>query len=145
MLRTDGCSDSSAALDMDRAKEYGWARNEAGEAITNVPHRVVSHSPGGFEFGYGGSGPADLALNILQDFLLSIGHRGPTTSCYRGSCFTHAWLMHQQFKWDFVAKSGKDGGRVSVEEVASWVEQHQPELCTPDRVNMAADKWRPDR
>lgn len=29
---------------------------------------VVWHSPTGFEYGYGGSGPADLALSILADF-----------------------------------------------------------------------------
>jgi len=33
---------------------------------TNVPHLVVHHSPSGFEFGYAGSGPADLALNVCQ-------------------------------------------------------------------------------
>jgi len=30
---------------------------------------VVRHSPTGFEWGYGGSGPADLALSILADYL----------------------------------------------------------------------------
>jgi hypothetical protein len=29
---------------------------------------VMRHSPDGFEYGYGGSGPADLALSILVDF-----------------------------------------------------------------------------
>src|SRR5262245_32530261 len=35
--------------------------DKIGGVITNVPHLVVHHSPDGFEFGYGGSGPADLA------------------------------------------------------------------------------------
>ena len=30
-------------------------------------HRICRHSPDGFEWGYGGSGPADLALSILTD------------------------------------------------------------------------------
>lgn len=30
---------------------------------------IVCHSPTGFEWGYGGSGPADLSLSILADFL----------------------------------------------------------------------------
>lgn len=30
-------------------------------------HHRVRHSPTGFEWGYGGSGPADLALSILTD------------------------------------------------------------------------------
>ncbi|WP_435118826.1 DUF6166 domain-containing protein [Halolamina sp. C58] len=29
---------------------------------------IVSHSPSGFEWGYGGSGPAQLALAILLDY-----------------------------------------------------------------------------
>ena len=32
-----------------------------------VPH-VLWHSPNGFEYGYAGSGPADLALSILAHF-----------------------------------------------------------------------------
>lgn len=34
-----------------------------------VPH-VLWHSPNGFEYGYMGSGPADLALSILAHFYL---------------------------------------------------------------------------
>lgn len=35
---------------------------------TNVQRSEYRHSPTGFNFGYGGSGPADLALNILLMF-----------------------------------------------------------------------------
>src|SRR5690554_605825 len=35
---------------------------------TNVPHAWKHHSPSGMAWGYGGSGPADLALNILLLF-----------------------------------------------------------------------------
>ncbi len=48
---------------------------------TNVPHLGVHHSPSGFEFGYGGSGPADLALNVCQFYLNSIGYQGEKTNC----------------------------------------------------------------
>lgn len=50
---------------------------------------VVVHSPTGFCWGYGGSGPADLALSILADYL---GDVKLAERCY------------QAFKWDFVAK-----------------------------------------
>ena len=43
---------------------------------TNVPWTVVKNSPYGFNFGYGGSGPADFALNILQAVLMSMGYHG---------------------------------------------------------------------
>jgi hypothetical protein len=36
---------------------------------TNVPHRIKRHSPTGLAWGYGGSGPADFALNILSVFI----------------------------------------------------------------------------
>ena len=41
-------------------------RDSQGYATANVPHVIVRHSPTGFEWGYGGSGPAELALNILS-------------------------------------------------------------------------------
>lgn len=39
----------------------------AGEDREPLRQRIVYHSPTGFEWGYAGSGPADLALNILAD------------------------------------------------------------------------------
>ena len=39
---------------------------DAGHAVVEgVKHEWVLHSPTGFEWGYGGRGPAELALNIL--------------------------------------------------------------------------------
>lgn len=37
-----------------------------GQRTYPLPH-LVHHSPTGFEFGYGGSGPADLARSIVGD------------------------------------------------------------------------------
>jgi len=40
----------------------------AGRGSMPLPlHHVVRHSPDGFNFGYSGSGPSDLALSILWD------------------------------------------------------------------------------
>lgn len=36
------------------------------EVATNVPWNITYHSPTGFEWGYGGSGPADLSLNLAE-------------------------------------------------------------------------------
>jgi hypothetical protein len=38
-------------------------------SVRSLAHRVVKHSPTGFEWGYAGSGPHDLALNLLIDAL----------------------------------------------------------------------------
>jgi Family of unknown function (DUF6166) len=54
-------------------RTYRIVRTEEGVAATvngrPLPLRteIVNHSPTGFEFGYGGSGPAQLAVAILAD------------------------------------------------------------------------------
>lgn len=59
-------------------------RPEAGQAIMN-------HSPDGFNWGYGGSGPAQLALSIVLEITGTISG-------------------YQSFKWDVIArlKQGED-------------------------------------
>ena len=60
--------------------------------------QVVHHSPSGFEWGYGGSGPADLALSILA---LVIGDERETVGIFEGrTCGALAWQLHQLFKRD---------------------------------------------
>lgn len=44
-----------------------------------LPH-LLRHSPDGFEYGYGGSGPSDLARSIVGDLL---GEKDPKPSLYR--------------------------------------------------------------
>ncbi|HTW51640.1 MAG TPA: DUF6166 domain-containing protein, partial [Stellaceae bacterium] len=48
---------------------------------------LCNHSPTGFEWGYPGSGPAQLALAILADFL---------------GDDARAIALHQEFKWEHV-------------------------------------------
>lgn len=64
-----------------------------------LPHFVM-HSPSGFEFGYGGSGPADLAYSILVHWFLS----------YKFSleeAKEEAAAHYQEFKRDFIAIEDK--------------------------------------
>jgi hypothetical protein len=75
-----------------------------GERITNVPHRIVRHSPTGFAWGYSGSGPADLALNAL--------------SCVIGQ--EAAEPLYQDFKEIFIAALPKEGGCISVHAIKNW-------------------------
>lgn len=82
-------------------------RGPKGEARTNIPHAWKLHSPTGFEWGYGGSGPADLALNTL----LRMG-------CDR----EEAEWWHQAFKSAFIAPIPQEGGRVPLEEMQSWLQ-----------------------
>jgi len=76
----------------------------------NIPHRIVKHSPDGFEWGYGGSGPAELALNILAAYI------GQEKAEENG--------LYQEFKWDFIAPMPHRGGTIKREDVAIWLAKH---------------------
>jgi hypothetical protein len=104
-------------------------RDEDGGVRTNVPRTVVHHSPDGYEWGYGGSGPADLALNILEAMLHHMGWNGGTIPCYRGRCFAIAWALHQDFKWEFIATMPKGGGFLSYDTVREWIEKGTQEVA----------------
>lgn len=104
----------------EQPQAYEFWRDES-EAQTNVPWRVRHHSPSGFEWGYCGSGPADLALNICEDILLGLGHKGERMTCYDGTCFEVAWLAHHEFKRRFVAGLPCAGGSIAVREAEVWL------------------------
>ena len=76
-------------------KQYA-GRRQGYAAIVTVDGRPLNprvdlwnHSPTGFEWGYGGSGPAQLALAILADHLQDD---------------EEAFNFHHRFKWAVVAE-----------------------------------------
>ena len=75
-----------------------------------LPH-VVRHSPTGFEYGYGGSGPADLALSIL---------------C---ACSDHAIAsrLYQAFKFERIAPETAASWTMKVGQVREWLEHQETE------------------
>lgn len=83
-------------------------RGPGGEVITNVPRRLVKHSPSGYEWGYGGSGPADLALNILLLFVNE----------------DIAQALYQMFKWDFIAPMPAEGGVIKRDDIIRWLTKY---------------------
>jgi len=73
-----------------------------------LPHKV-RHSPDGFGYGYGGSGPADLALSILW----AVTQDEEVTNQY-----------YEQFKREFVALYPKDKPmEIPVGVVRAWLRQ----------------------
>ena len=83
-----------------------------------LPH-VVHHSPTGFEWSYGGSGPADLALSILA---FVIGPEQETVRIHEGRVGEIAWRLYQAFKREFVAGWPHEGGwSITVGEVRQWI------------------------
>ena len=87
---------------------------------TNIPHLVTHHSPTGFEFGYGGSGPADLALNVCELMLNRLGYHGERMKCWEDDCFELAWRLHQDFKREFIASADTDGEVIPYAAVVQW-------------------------
>ncbi len=67
-----------------------------------LKHKMY-HSPDGFQWGYGGSGPADLARSILTDCLDE----------------EDADKFYQKFKWDVVSRWG-DSWQITEDEIREW-------------------------
>jgi len=79
--------------------------------------KVRNHSPDGFEWGYNGSGPAQLALALLLDVV------GPRL----------AQRYYQQFKRERVAQWGENW-YVTDQQIKEWVHEALKEnrLLDPD-------------
>lgn len=88
----------------------GIRTNGPGSAVVTVDgvpldpcNDVRNHSPDGFEWGYGGSGPAQLALAILCDLI------GEHQAVEGG--------LYQKFKFKLIAAIDKDQWVLSEEQV----------------------------
>lgn len=99
---------------------YVFARGEDGCTVTTAPRaealltaldprlELINHSSTGFEWGFGGSGPAQTALAVLADFL------GDPEEAKR---------HHQQFKWDIFAGRKDAAWQLTGAEVRAWYEK----------------------
>lgn len=109
-------------------------RDPDGVVVTNVPQIVIWHSPTGFEWGYEGSGPADLAANIVEVLLNRLGYRGRRDKAFNGTdCWDLTGRLHQDFKREFIAGvPRKEGGTIDYQAALSWVERRMAE-CIRER------------
>lgn len=85
---------------------------------SQVAHRK-HHSPGGFETGYAGSGPADLALSIATHYF---GENPNTSPDYPAR---DAWRWHEIVKSAFIASRKLDPGeqyRISTGQLMDLIE-----------------------
>ena len=82
-------------------------RGDDGTPSASIPQEWHVHSPTGFEWGYGGSGPADLALNILGLYVPP----------------AEAWRLHQRFKTEVIARLPRDGGVLQSPRIVAWIEK----------------------
>lgn len=95
---------------------YVGSRGNQGEAVVTrdgrpfspIPsQKVWNHSPDGFEWGYGGSGPAQLALAILLD-----------ATDGNSVC---ALSLYQTYKWRVVSSWPKTGWATTRQQVLRWI------------------------
>lgn len=80
---------------------------------------TILHSPAGYNWGYSGSGPADLALSILCDHL----GEHPTAKQLRAG-ETKAQRLHQKFKFKFVA-GWEQTWQINEDEIAAWIKESE--------------------
>jgi len=117
-------------------KVYSGSRDAKGNTVVIVietdgearqlPLRLdlANHSPTGFEWGYGGSGPAQLALAIIADVINAPeGHRPPEffDEGKDAECRHRAVKLHQDFKWRFIAPLTKDQWNITERQVREFI------------------------
>jgi hypothetical protein len=88
-----------------------------GEFWANVPLYLneVNHSPDGFEWGYRGSGPAQLAYAILRTHFDIVGECLPEISKMFAARYYH------DFKDEFVLHWKGDEWELSSDEIELWL------------------------
>ena len=109
---------------MKGKKFYIAERSDLGDAVVWVVKRgdktplplepslkIRNHSPTGFEWGYGGSGPAQLALAILLDCT---------------GCPEVALSYYLLFKAEEIAKAPLQGFQISAQEIVAWMDGVEP-------------------
>lgn len=70
---------------------------------------VSSHSPDGFNWGYGGSGPAQLALAVMLEFL-------PIDDALR---------LYQEFNWDVIGRLPmREDFSYPLSQIKDWIRNH---------------------
>ena len=94
----------------------------AGETLTKIsPDRsleVYNHSPDGFEWGYGGSGPSQLSLAILLEALSDDFEQGDAPGETPDSVALH---LYQDFKWQVVSGLPESQWTLPMDTIKQWI------------------------
>lgn len=108
----------------DKQNVYRGKRTDGGAVVTvqygDMPEKELplrldlrSHSPDGFEWGYGGSGPAQLALAILA---------------HEYDDHTAEWF-YQDFKWEMISQLDRNEWTLSGEQILATMLEISRELA----------------
>jgi hypothetical protein len=128
----DWVVDCARAFGLASVERHADARSEGltcwrapdGSARSSIPQRHVHYASTGFDWGFGGSGPADLALNVLARFL-PLPPDATGVALRDGSSVSEAaWALHQAFKYDLIATLPRAGGDISAKSIRAWITGH---------------------
>jgi len=105
------------------------------DGVTAPLAHHVRHSPSGFSWGYGGSGPAETARCILADFL-DIAPLDKPAGVFGPGSLPEIDMLYQQFKFDVIASLPQGlGWTITGATIAEWLVAHPlPVLCPVHRV-----------
>jgi hypothetical protein len=108
-----------------RTTDVTIVRSTQPDAVyANVPH-IVDRSPGGFEYGYVGAGPHDLALSILNAFVppFYCGEQKPHIFDNGHMCSGFALRWADDFKDEVTDRLPREAGeyRLTAERINRWI------------------------
>lgn len=101
-----------------KRKSDPYSPQARGEAHTNVERRV---SGGGHEWGYLGSGPSNLALDILAALVPAGADGMPSVDAPGGACSATAWRLRHPFKEQVLARLPYEGGVIDASRIWEWM------------------------
>lgn len=107
----------------DDPKNFVFSIDDNGNMQYSVPPIHVHHSPSGFAWGYCGSGPTDLALNIVAHYLPKKPNAEKQKLWDGSSVSIEAWQLHQEFKEKFIAALPEGGGVIPKKDVRQWINE----------------------
>ena len=87
-----------------------WVEQEGQQSRLPTRNDLRNHSPDGFEWGYTGSGPAQLAVAILAHAI------GDDELAVR---------LYQQYKFQVIARLREESWSLDQQAVLDWVQEHR--------------------
>ncbi|MPZ50989.1 MAG: hypothetical protein GEU75_17095 [Dehalococcoidia bacterium] len=90
---------------------------------------VTYHSPDGIEWGYPGSGPADLALSILTDYFEETPEQVLRALKSLWAPRSKAAALHQRFKAEFLANELRDQWQIRADVIEVWLRLPSVRVC----------------
>ena len=90
---------------------------------------ITHHSPDCIEWGYAGSGPADLALSILTDYFNESPEHVVSGLQSLWSPRSRAAALHQRFKAEFLVNEQRDEWQIRADVIDVWLAWPSNRAC----------------